>query len=144
MAHVPPPADCPAFELRFGGDRVVLPPRSLALAPRPGKVALITQSQSLAAAALDWALGRNIGFSWMACSGSEADIDVADLLDYAALDPRTRAVVLQVGHIRSPRKFMSAARAAAQAPRLGTVVFDGPARSAERAAGALHRGCRAH
>lgn len=87
---------------------------TLALAPRPGKVALLTQSQSLAAAALDWALGRNIGFSWLACTGSEADIDIADLLDYAALDPRTRAVVLQVGHIRSPRKFMSAARAAAR------------------------------
>ncbi|MES1925535.1 GNAT family N-acetyltransferase [Salinisphaera sp. T31B1] len=87
---------------------------TLALAPRPGKVALITQSQSLAAAALDWALGRNIGFSWMACTGSEADIDIADLLDYAALDPRTRAVVLQVGRIRSPRKFVSAARAAAR------------------------------
>lgn len=87
---------------------------TLALQPRAGKVALITQSQSLAAAALDWALGRNIGFSWLACSGSEADIDSADLLDYAALDPRTRAVVLQVGRIRSPRKFISAARAAAR------------------------------
>lgn len=87
---------------------------TLALEPRPGKVALITQSQSLAAASLDWALGRNIGFSWLACSGAEADIDIADLLDYAALDPRTRAIVLQVGQIRSPRKFMSSARAAAR------------------------------
>ncbi|GAB3685469.1 bifunctional acetate--CoA ligase family protein/GNAT family N-acetyltransferase [Salinisphaera aquimarina] len=87
---------------------------TLAQAPRLGKVALITQSQSLAAAALDWALGRNIGFSWLACSGSEADIDIADLLDYAALDPRTRAVVLQVGRIRAPRKFISAARAVAR------------------------------
>lgn len=87
---------------------------TLALAPRAGQVALITQSQSLAAAAMDWALGRNIGFSWLAGTGSEADIDIADLLDYAALDPRTRAVVLQVGRIRAPRKFMSAARAAAR------------------------------
>ena len=87
---------------------------TLALTPQTGKVALITQSQSLAAAALDWSLGRNIGFSWMACSGAEADIDIADLLDYAALDSQTRAVVLQVGHIGSPRKFMSAARAAAR------------------------------
>ena len=36
------------------------------------------------------------------------------MLDYAALDPRSRAVVLQVGRVRSPRKFMSAARAAAR------------------------------
>ena len=87
---------------------------SLALTPRAGKVALITQSQSLTAGALDWALGRNIGFSWLACTGAEADIDAADLLDHAALDPRTRAVVLQIGDIHQPRKFMSAARAAAR------------------------------
>lgn len=105
---------------------------TLALAPQSGKVALITQSQSLAAAALDWSLGRNIGFSWMACSGAEADIDIADLLDYAALDPQTRAVVLQVGHIGSPRKFMSAARAAARVKpvlvlQTRRAVDDGPA-----------------
>jgi len=87
---------------------------TLALTPRAGQVALITQSQSLTAAALDWALGRNIGFSWVACTGAEADIDAADMLDHAALDPRTRAVVLQIGEIREPRKFMSAARAAAR------------------------------
>src|SRR5699024_5472332 len=60
---------------------------TLASPPRSGHVALITQSQSLSAAANDWALGRNIGFSWVACTGAEADIDIADLLDYAALDP---------------------------------------------------------
>lgn len=87
---------------------------TLALTPRAGQVALISQSQSLTAAALDWSLGRNIGFSWVACTGAEADIDAADLLDHAALDPRTRAVVLQVGEITQPRKFMSAARAAAR------------------------------
>jgi acetyltransferase len=87
---------------------------TLALAPSAGKVALISQSQSLTAAALDWALGRNIGFSWIACTGAEADIDTADLLDHAALDPRTRAVVLQIGAIHEPRKFMSAARAASR------------------------------
>lgn len=111
-----------AFNLRMLGARTAgvidtrshLNVSSLASIPRSGRVALITQSQSLAAGALDWALGRNIGFSWLACTGQEADIDAADLLDYAALDPRTRAIVLQIGRIGSPRKFMSAARAAAR------------------------------
>ncbi|AWN17274.1 GNAT family N-acetyltransferase [Salinisphaera sp. LB1] len=113
---------------------------TLASLPRPGKVALISQSQSLTAAAVDWALGRNIGFSWLACTGAEADIDAADLLDHAALDPRTRAVVLQIGEIAEPRKFMSAARAAARvkpvlvlqtrADRSGTPPGPDPARSA--------------
>jgi len=87
---------------------------SLPLTPLEGPVALIAQSQSVAAAALDWAMGRGVGFSWLAVTGGEADIDVADLLDYAALHPKTRAVVLQVGHIRQARKFLSAARACAR------------------------------
>ncbi len=113
---------------------------SLPLTPKRGTVALIAQSQSVAAAALDWATGRGIGFSWLAVTGGEADVDVADLLDYAALDPHTRAVVLQVGHIRQARKFMSAARACArlkpvlvlQTRRANTVIAGGsdPVRSA--------------
>jgi acyl-CoA synthetase (NDP forming)/GNAT superfamily N-acetyltransferase len=77
----------------------------------PGGLALIAQSGSIAAAAVDWAVGRGIGFSWTVTTGAEADADVADFLDVAALDPRTRAVILQVGRLRNARKFMSAARA---------------------------------
>jgi acyl-CoA synthetase (NDP forming)/GNAT superfamily N-acetyltransferase len=97
--------------IHAGGQRNL---SSLPLTPQPGSVALIAQSQSVAAAALDWAAGRGIGFSWLAVTGAEADVDAADLLDYAALDPQTRAVVLQVSTIRHARKFMSAARAAAR------------------------------
>ncbi|MDP3856935.1 MAG: GNAT family N-acetyltransferase [Stagnimonas sp.] len=87
---------------------------SFPCAPADGGLALIAQSQSIAAAALDWAAGRHLGFSWVAISGAEADVDVADLLDYAALDPRSQGVVLQLSSIRSGRKFMSAARACAR------------------------------
>lgn len=88
---------------------------TLAQTPAPGSLALIVQSQSVAAAAADWAAGRRIGFSWIAVTGGEADVDVSDLLDYAALDPDTRAVALEVGSIGGARKFMSAARACARA-----------------------------
>ena len=81
----------------------------------PGSLALIVQSQSVASAAIDWATGRRFGFSWVAVTGGESDVDIADLLDYAALDPHTRAVALEVGRIRGARKFMSAARACARA-----------------------------
>lgn len=87
---------------------------TLPSALQAGSVALIAQSQSLAAAAVDWAAGRRIGFSWLALTGTEADVDVADLLDYAALDPDTKAVVVQLGRIAQGRKFMSAARACAR------------------------------
>jgi len=110
----------------------------LPLSPQPGSVALIAQSQSVAAAAVDWAVGRNIGLSWLAITGGEADVDVADLLDRAALDPQTRAVALQLSRIRASRKFMSAARACArikpvvvlQTQPLGAPHGDAPLRSA--------------
>lgn len=99
---------------------LLLPHHGLTLSALPGgcakgSLALIAQSQSVAAAAVDWAIGRNIGFSWVAVSGGESDVDISDLLDYAALDPSTRAVALEVGHIAEARKFMSAARACARA-----------------------------
>ena len=94
---------------RMGLDASALPATQL-----PGSLALIVQSQSVAAAAVDWATGRRIGFSWVAVTGGESDVDIADLLDFAALDPGTRAVALEVGRIRGARKFMSAARACAR------------------------------
>jgi acyl-CoA synthetase (NDP forming)/GNAT superfamily N-acetyltransferase len=111
-----------AFNLRILGPRTAgvfsvsaaINLTTLPVHPGGGQVALITQSQSIAAAAVDWAIGRSIGFSWAAVTGAEADVDVADLLDYAALDPATRAVILQVGRISNGRKFMSAARSAAR------------------------------
>ncbi|MEC9359578.1 MAG: GNAT family N-acetyltransferase [Pseudomonadota bacterium] len=79
-----------------------------------GRVALIAQSSSVAAAALDWAAGRELGFSWVAVTGGEADVDIGDLLDTAAVDPISHAVVLQMSRLKSARKFMSAARACAR------------------------------
>ncbi|MDE2150478.1 MAG: bifunctional acetate--CoA ligase family protein/GNAT family N-acetyltransferase [Gammaproteobacteria bacterium] len=80
-----------------------------------GRIALIVQSRTVAAAALDWAAGRGLGFSWLAVTGAEADVDLADLLDYAALDPQVGAVVLQLGRVADGRAFMSAARACSRA-----------------------------
>jgi acyl-CoA synthetase (NDP forming)/RimJ/RimL family protein N-acetyltransferase len=88
-----------------------------AYAPSPagGRLALIAQSRTVAAAALDWARGRNLGFAWIATTGAEADVDIADLLDHAAVDPAVRGVAVQLGRIVDGRRFMSAARAAARA-----------------------------
>lgn len=102
----------------------------LAQKPLPGSMALIVQSQTVAVAAADWAAGRRIGFSWVAVTGGESDVDLADLLDYAALDGDTQSVAVEVGRIRGARKFMSAARACARAKP--TVILQ--TRLADRAA----------
>lgn len=80
----------------------------------PGDIAFVSQSGALMTALLDWAGGRGIGFSHFASIGESADVDFGDLIDWLASDPRTKSILLYVESIRSPRKFMSAARAAAR------------------------------
>lgn len=80
----------------------------------PGELAFVSQSGALVTAMLDWARGRGIGFSHFVSLGEHADVDFGDMLDYLASDPHTRAILLYAESIESPRKFMSAARAAAR------------------------------
>ncbi len=80
----------------------------------PGELAFVSQSGALVTAMLDWAQGRGIGFSHFVSMGEHADVDFGDMLDYLASDPHTRAILLYAESIESPRKFMSAARAAAR------------------------------
>lgn len=79
-----------------------------------GDIAFVSQSGALVTAVLDWAKSRRIGFSHMVSLGEHADVDFGDLLDHLASDSRTRSILLYIESIESPRKFMSAARAAAR------------------------------
>jgi acetyltransferase len=83
--------------------------------PRPGDLALISQSGAIAAGLVEWASVRGIGFSAVVSIGDSVDVDLADLLDWFALDPGTRAILLYIESVKEARKFMSAARAAARA-----------------------------
>jgi acetyltransferase len=81
---------------------------------QPGELAFVSQSGALVTAMLDWARGQAIGFSHFVSLGEHADVDFGDMLDFLATDPKTRAILLYAESIESPRKFMSAARAAAR------------------------------
>ena len=82
--------------------------------PAAGNLALISQSGAIAAGMVDWAAQRGVGFSGIVSIGDQLDVDIADLLDYFAMDGKTRAILLYIEAIKDARKFMSAARAAAQ------------------------------
>jgi acetyl-CoA synthetase (ADP-forming)/acetyltransferase len=84
------------------------------VAARPGRLACVSQSGALAASLLDWADGLGIGFSQVVTVGDQVDVDFGDVLDWLSTDAGTRAIVLAIESIRSPRKFMSAARATAR------------------------------
>ena len=82
--------------------------------PAAGNLALISQSGAIAAGMVDWAAQRAVGFSGIVSIGDQLDVDIADLLDYFALDEKTQAILLYIEAIKDARKFMSAARAAAR------------------------------
>lgn len=108
---------------------------------QPGELALVSQSGALLTALLDWANAERIGFSHLISLGEHMDVDFGDLLDHLATDLRTRAILLYVESITSPRKFMSAARAAARAKPV-IVVKAGRAPAGMKAA-ASHTGALA-
>ncbi len=106
--------------------------------PVAGNLALISQSGAIAAGMVDWAAQRAVGFSGIVSIGDQLDVDIADLLDYFALDSKTRAILLYVEAIKDARKFMSAARAAARIKPVVVVKSGRMAQGAKAAAtGAL-------
>ncbi len=109
--------------------------------PGAGSLALISQSGAIAAGMVDWAAQRGVGFSGIVSIGDQIDVDIADLLDYFAMDHKTRAILLYIESIKDARKFMSAARAAA---RVKPVVVVKSGRMAQGAkAAATHTGALA-
>lgn len=81
---------------------------------RAGDLALVARSGAVVNATLAWAERHGVGFSGVVSLGQKADVDVGDLLDWFATDGRTRAILVHMETISEPRKFMSAARAAAR------------------------------
>ena len=108
---------------------------------KKGGIAFVAQSGGMLTTVLDWAGARGIGFSHLVSLGDMADVDFGDLLDYLASDPATTAILLYVEAVTAPRKFLSAARAAA---RLKPVIAIKVGRNAAAAkAAASHTGAMA-
>jgi acetyltransferase len=84
------------------------------MTPEAGGIALLSQSGAIATSLVDWAAENSLGFSHIVSLGDMADVDVGDYLDMLAGDARTKSIVMYLESIPNPRKFMSAARAAAR------------------------------
>lgn len=125
----------------FTVPRLGLDASFLHLAPPPGELAFVTQSGGVVSSVVDWACGRGIGLSLAIGLGDMADVDFGDMLQWLALDPGTRAVLLYVEGLTNVRKFMSAARALART-RPVIVVKGGRSPAGAKAAGS-HTGALA-
>ena len=111
------------------------------LSAKVGSLGLISQSGAIVTTIVDWAAAEDIGFSQLLSLGDMADVDVGDCLNWLAADLHTKAILIYLESVQAPRKFMSAARAAA---RLKPVIAVKPGRHGEAAKAALtHTGALA-
>ena len=69
----------------------------------------------LASAILDWARARQLGFSFFATLGNQADLTESDVLEAAADDPETQVIVAYLEGLADGRRFFDALRATAPA-----------------------------
>ena len=78
--------------------------------PKPGKVALMSQSGALATAVMDWALAEGVGFSKFVSYGNALDVGVTDLLRAWADDEDSRVILAYMEGVKDGPEFMSVAR----------------------------------
>jgi acetyltransferase len=98
-----------------------------------GHVAMVAQSGSFCTALLDWGDSRGFGFSAVASLGATADVGFGEVLDYLALDPHTKSILLYIEGVSDARAFLSGLRAAARLKPV-IVVKSGRSEHGNRAA----------
>lgn len=76
----------------------------------PGKLGFASQSGTYVTQVLPYLRKRGIRFSKAVSLGNEANIDIADALEYLGEDAQTQAVILYIEGIRDGRRFLDIAR----------------------------------
>ncbi len=80
-----------------------------------GSVSVISQSGGILGSLLSRATACGLGLSKLVSTSNEADLGLADFVDYLVNDPSTKVIVLYIESIRHPEKFRASALRAQQA-----------------------------
>lgn len=99
-----------------------------------GGVGVVSQSGGILGALLSRAAARGVGLSKLVSTSNEADLDLADFIDYLADDPATQVIALYVESVRHPAKFRAAALKAAAAGKPVVAFKIGRSEAGARAA----------
>ncbi|MCL2429205.1 MAG: acetate--CoA ligase family protein, partial [Alphaproteobacteria bacterium] len=100
----------------------------------PGSVAAIFQSGGTLQHWLQSGADRGLRFSYGITSGNEADLDLADYLNFLVDDPHTRIIALFIEGIRRPAAFMHAAARALAAGKPILAIKTGATAKSQAAA----------
>lgn len=95
----------PETKILITGDEVIATPR-----PRPGSIAIVTQSGAFGVAALDHLAGRQIGVSKFVSFGNKCDVDETEVLEYLLYDEETKVILLYAEDVKSGREFIKVAK----------------------------------
>jgi len=99
-----------------------------------GSIGVVSQSGGILGALLSRAAARGIGLSKLVSTSNEADLDLADFIDYLADDEATRVIALYVESVRDPARFRAAALKAAAAGKPVVAFKIGRSEAGARAA----------
>lgn len=80
------------------------------LRPKPGRLAISSQSGALGIGLLGQAIGRGLGVASFVTLGNRADVSTNDLLEWWEDDERVAAIVLYVESFGNPRRFSALSR----------------------------------
>ncbi|WP_144634296.1 acetate--CoA ligase family protein [Bordetella genomosp. 13] len=86
-----------------------------ALAPREGGISFATQSGAFGSCAYAQAIQRGLGIARIVATGNEADVDVAQCIDFLASDDKTRVICAAIEGCRDGDVLRRALRKAAAA-----------------------------
>ncbi len=100
----------------------------------PGPVAVLSQSGGLGGCLLDRATERHLGVGLFVSTGNEADLSLADYLDWLVEDGRARAVACLVEQVRAPGRVAAAVERAASRGIAVVALKLGASASGSRAA----------
>ncbi len=78
--------------------------------PSAGSIGVATQSGAVGSYFFGMAQARGLAFSHFVATGNEADVDVADCIDFLAQDANTRMIVAAIEGCQDGRKLIDAIR----------------------------------
>lgn len=109
--------------------------------PPQGKVAFVSQSGALGAAALDYAKGTGLGFSKFISIGNKALVGELEVLEYLHQDPQTSVILLYVEQLNDLPGILRLAQRIQRGPRPKPIIVLKSGRTQEgKAAARSHTG----
>lgn len=100
----------------------------------PGNIGAVVQSGMLAPSILMPLAARGIGVSRLVSLGNEADVDLADYINFLAEDRQTKVIVAYAEQIKRPAAFVAACNKAARTGTPIVMIKVGKSEGATRAA----------